>query len=345
MAADIKAKWGTFKMKFGKAYRNASEEAVRLRNFAAKLDEIAAHNERFARGEVSFELGVNDFSDLSDDEFRDRFLMKNLSAMLPRSQNIISSPVQPTDGGPIRNTPLARRNGSDELPGDVNWSVDWRQLDVITPIKNQGGCGSCYAFAALASVESAYAMRALNRGQKQIVDLSEQQVVDCSVNFKRGMNAGCRGGTGDVTFDWIASKGLVTEDRYGYSSGGNGQTGSCRIPGGGSYGRGLTYSMVAKDEMVMESVVGHQSPLFLPIDASCRSFSGYRSGILDDPSCTKVINHVVQLVGYGREGGKDYWSIKNSWGTGWGEQGFARIRRKTNQCGILTDYTTMVQLA
>lgn len=253
----------------------------------------------------SYWLGLNEFADLSHEEFKSKYL--GLRAEFPRSRDY---------SGEFRYRDVA----------DLPESVDWRKKGAVTHVKNQGACGSCWAFSTVAAVE----------GINQIVTgnlttLSEQELIDCDTTF----NSGCNGGLMDYAFAFIASNGgLHKEDDYPYLM----EEGTCEeqkedvdivtISG---------YEDVPeKDEESLLKALAHQ-PLSVAIEASGRDFQFYSGGVFNGP-CGTELDHGVAAVGYGSSKGLDYIIVKNSWGPKWGEKGYIRMKRNTGKteglCGI-----------
>merc|ERR1711972_1051668 len=206
-------------------------------------------------------------------------------------------------------------------------SVDWTTKGAVTPVKNQGQCGSCWSFSTTGALEGAWEI-----ATGKLVSLSEQQFVDCDK-----VDSGCSGGLMDNAFQYAEKNAICTEESYSYTGrGGTCKASSCTvgIPNGGVTG----FKDVAKDDMqaLMEAV--EKQPVSIAIEADKAAFQSYRSGILSS-SCGANLDHGVLLVGYGSEGGKDYWKVKNSWGTSYGENGYVRLLRGkggAGECGLLS---------
>jgi len=283
---------------------HADEFHLRYYNFKNNLDLIKAHNSK----QSSYKLAVNKFADMSSEEFRSKFLGYNFvdQAHL-RSKNV-----------------HVAANASVALPT----SVDWVASGAVTPVKDQGQCGSCWAFSTTGSVEGAHFL-----ATGSLVSLSEQQLVDCS--SAQG-NQGCNGGLMDNGFQYIISnKGICSESSYPYTA----ADGTCK-----TCSPVATISSFAdvtpNSESALQTAVAAR-PVSIAIEADQMVFQFYTSGVLDDASCGTNLDHGVLAVGYGHDSasGKDFWKVKNSWGASWGAQGYILIVRNVNgasarQCGL-----------
>jgi len=242
-------------------------------------------------------MGVNQFTDLTSKEFSDLYL-----GYLPR-QN---------DYGRSRNQHSAPQG---QVLAD---SLDWRTKGAVTPIKDQGQCGSCCVFSTTGSVEGANPLKSGN-----LQSLSEQQLVDCAGSSG---NQGCNGGLMDDAFEYIIkNKGIGSEASYPYTA----RDGKCKQVT--SVATVSKYTDVKKnDETDLMSAVNIE-PVSVAVDAE--SWQTYKRGVMTGP-CGKQLDHGVLLIGYGTDGSNDYWLVKNSWGTSWGESGTIRLVRNKNECGI-----------
>ncbi|XP_062230511.1 cysteine protease XCP2-like [Phragmites australis] len=292
--------------KYRKAYASFEEKLRRFEVFEDNLKHIDEINKKVS----SYWLGLNEFADLTHDEFKATYL-----GLRPSSS---SRDVDGEAEGSFRYEGVR----ADKVPK----AVDWRKKGAVTEVKNQGQCGSCWAFSTVAAVE----------GINQIVtgnltSLSEQELIDCSTDG----NNGCNGGIMDYAFSYIAgSGGLHTEEAYPYLM----EEGDCGQKAGS--GQVVTISgyedVPANDEQGLIKALAHQ-PVSVAIEASGRHFQFYSGGVFDGP-CGAELDHGVAAVGYGTSKGQDYIIVKNSWGSHWGEKGYIRMKRGTGKpeglCGI-----------
>merc|ERR1712055_1031570 len=298
----LNSQFNAFKQTHSKKYSDAFEEAYRKGIFAANLAKISQHNEEYAVGEHSWKMGVNQFADLTHDEF---MAMQTLR---------------------VPDMPKAKKPYQMESKVMAS-SVDWRDQGYVTAVKDQGQCGSCWSFGAVASIEAAHAEK-----YGSTVQMSEQQVVDCD-----NRNSGCNGGWYDTAWQYVSEEGGIdaTPD-YPYT----GREGSCNVLqnrfvsgvsgciGGPNYFCD-NHGLVGDEEQLKKML--NDRPIAVAVDAT--TFQFYHKGIMDCQSYHNL-NHAVFAVGY--EDGSHY-IVKNSWGHRWGELGYVRVGMGGNPCGI-ADY-------
>jgi len=301
-AVSFEESFSSWKNLHGKTYSSVQEHNYRLNVYKENLKFIEEHN----RKNLGFVVAMNHFGDLTSAEFGSKYNNMRINA-----SNIVQSEDAYYD-------PL--------FVGDD--TVDWRTKGVVTAIKNQGQCGSCWAFSTTGSVEGAWG---ISKGK--LVSLSEQNLVDCSTS--QG-NEGCNGGLMDYAFQYIMdNKGIDTEASYKYTA----RDGSCKFSAA-NVGSTITsfQDVTSGSEPSLQSAIQAKGPISVAIDASQSSFQFYHSGVYYEKSCSSTrLDHGVLAVGYGTQSGKDYYIVKNSWGTSWGAQGYILMsRNKQNNCGIAT---------
>jgi C1A family cysteine protease len=291
---DVDEHWAKFKLHFPKAHHKSHEHETRKANFHKVHKMITAHN----AANHSFQIEHNLFSDMHPEE-KKNFLGLKVPADHERSEWTPSTADR-------------------ALPA----SLDHRTSPCLAPVKNQGSCGSCYTFAAIAPLEFS---KCKQTGSPVI--LSEQQLVDCDT-----LDGGCNGGWYYNAWTYIQKTGGADRSNtYGYT----GAKGSCRYNAANVGARVASFSKIAANANAMMTALqaGPIAVAFNVVD----SLYQYRSGVYSDPSCTAspgYPNHAVTCVGYGTLGGQDYWVIRNSWGSGWGIGGYVLIKRGVNMCLI-----------
>ncbi|CAN0914025.1 Senescence-specific cysteine protease SAG39 [Linum grandiflorum] len=299
--AALRLKHEQWMTRYGRVYNSPSEKETRYQIFKHNVAFIDSSN---AVGNKSYKLGVNQFADLTNDEFK-------------ASRNGFKGHMCSPQHGPFRY----------ENVSAVPTTMDWRKKGAVTPIKDQGQCGSCWAFSTVGSVEG---IHQISTGK--LVSLSEQELVDCDT---KGEDQGCSGGLMDDAFKFIIqNKGLTTETNYPYDA----ADGTCNANKESRSAAKITgYEDVpANDEAALMKAVASQ-PISVAIDAGDSSFQFYSNGIFTG-ECGTELDHGVTAVGYGESGGMKYWLVKNSWGAQWGEAGYIRMQKdvtaKEGLCGI-----------
>lgn len=332
----------------GQNYTTPAEEKFRMKVFMENKAKVAKHNRRAHRGKHSYTLKMNKYGDLLHHEFVTKFtgFRNDLERKKPLLGATFISPANV------------------EIPDEV----DWRAKGAVTPIKDQGSCGSCWAFSAVSFYYISYSsdlklshtfffkQTGALEGQHfrktgKMVSLSEQNLIDCSESYG---NHGCNGGLMDFAFQYIKDNGGIdTEQSYPYE----GHDDTCRFQAKnvGATDKGFV-DLPEGDEEKLKEAVATIGPVSVAIDASHESFQFYAEGrftledshkrqiviilflkgVYDEPECDSgSLDHGVLVVGYGSDNGFDYWLVKNSWSTKWGDAGFIKMaRNKKNQCGI-----------
>jgi len=280
------------------------EKEKRFQIFKDNFRFIDEHN----AGNHTYKLGLNRFADLTNEEYRSKYLGTKMN----RKQKLSSR----------KSDRYAPRDGV-TLPD----SIDWRTKGAVAPVKDQGSCGSCWAFSTIAGVEG---INQIVTGD--LITLSEQELVDCDTSY----NEGCNGGLMDYAFEFIINNGGIDTDKdYPYT----GRDGRCD-----QYRKNAKVVSIdayedvpINNEKALLSAVANQ-PISVAIEGGGRGFQFYESGIFTG-RCGTDLDHGVAAVGYGTEKGVDYWIVRNSWGADWGEEGYIRMERNvagtsTGKCGI-----------
>lgn len=293
--------WEEYKTTFDKIYATPQEELTRKELFNTRVAEIGEHNRKFVAGQVTWEKGVNMFTDWTEEEFN-----QFSPSYLQENEQLFREDSKPV-----------------EFTSDPNVNVlpefDWREKRAVTEVKYQI-CGNCYIYASIVSLEAQYFLRT---GVLQ--DLSVQNIMDCGID-----SPSCGGGYVNNVFLYVERKGIMLRKDYPDENG----EGECRFDPKLSVmklkGRGLV-----NNETLMLEALQTKGPLGVDLYAS-KDFYSYKSGILSpDPDCAKNYpNHAVNIVGYGTSNGTDFYLIKNSWGKSWGDKGYLRVPRNVNFCGI-----------
>jgi len=299
ISGDVMSAFLNFQKTYGKSYSDA-EFTKRLEVFNNNLERVNKLNAEHILIGGEAVHGVTKFSDLTPEEFKSMYL-----TYVPRNESVHRPHLQ--------------------LDGPLSDSVDWRGRGAVTAVKDQGQCGSCWAFSATEAIESYFFLRSGN-----LVELSPQQITSCDK-----VDGGCNGGWPYRAYQYVmGAGGLERNDDYPYTSGSGGQTGQCKFDGskvvGGTRMNG--YTSIQQSEGQLQAALNN-GPASVCVAAD--AFQTYTGGILR--SCPGSIDHCVQAVGYDTDGG--FWIVRNSWATSWGEQGYIRIAMGQNLCQIAQDAT------
>ncbi|EGD77231.1 cysteine protease [Salpingoeca rosetta] len=292
-----------FKDKYNKVYESAEEEARRAAIFQESLDFIEKHNAEAAAGMHTYLVGVNEFADLTREEFRQHHVTR-----LPFDDDK-RDPVTATLHLDEHAVHAADSNGDSS-------GIDWRKRGAVTPVRNQGQCGNPAIFAAVEAVEG---MHAISSGN--LVELSTQQVIDCSGT------PGCSGGSLVSFFKYIARNGGLDSAADYPTSGAGGQCNKAKEARHVAKVGG--YSVVPPRNETKLAAAVFKMPVAVAIEADTPSFQMYTSGVYSGP-CGTQLDHAVLVVGYTDE----YWIVKNSWGASWGDQGYIMMKRGVGAAGI-----------
>jgi cathepsin F len=301
MQADnyIFSQFQQFLIKNNKTYNTVDEYIRRFSIFSTNYHRMEARTQEG----ISYTVGMTKFFDMTPEEFKATHL--NLKV------NLLKELVAHSTGV----------SGWKDAPA----SHDWRSEGAVGPVKDQGSCGSCWAFSAVGNLEGINQIKT-----KTLVNFSEQQLVDCDT-----ADSGCQGGLMENAYNYIKSAGgLMKQSDYAYT----GRDGTCKFDKtkAALKVKGFHFSET-QDEEQIKAFLASTGPLAVALNAEPLQF--YDGGILDlgaDECDPQGLNHGVTLVGYGTENGKGYWVLKNSWGQRWGEQGYFRLALGTGVCGVNT---------
>jgi len=288
-------------VKFEKTY--APEEFFyRFGVFKANMDFVDAHN----KGNNTYEVELNKFADLTTGEFKNIYL--GYKPELARNARVTKA---------LHELPMPSTYPSG--------SLDWTQKGAVTGVKDQGQCGSCWAFSTTGSMEGVIQIHF-----GHLTSLSEQELVDCSTSYG---NLGCNGGLMDNAFKYAEANGLCTEAAYPYTGVmGTCKKSSCTMSANSKI---TSYTDVTHTENALGAATDIE-PVSVAIEADQAGFQMYKSGVFSGV-CGQNLDHGVLVVGYGDSGSTPYWKVKNSWGTSWGMQGYILMIRNQDECGIANE--------
>jgi len=302
-----KEAFDAFIAKFGKAYETTEEYAMRLAIYVENRIRVAEMNREHSKATFA----LNEFADLTWEEFRKAYIGGFKPALDKQWEGLAHLGTHKYSGA--------------ALPTEV----DWTEKGAVTPVKNQGQCGSCWAFSTTGALEGAWEI-----ASGKLVSLSEQQLVDCSTE-----NNGCGGGLMDKGFAYVEKTDLCTEDSYKYAA----KAGKCAastcstgLPKGSVTG---FQDVETNDEQALMEAVS-KGPVSIAIEADHQAFQFYSGGVLKK-ACGTQLDHGVLLVGYGEKDGVKFWKVKNSWGATWGDSGYIELERENSpdgaagECGLL----------
>ncbi|TVU47980.1 hypothetical protein EJB05_07598, partial [Eragrostis curvula] len=285
----------------GRNYSTIEEHQHRFTIYKANLRKIENFNKKAHAEGRNYRLGEGPFSDMTDEEYASMFRRRGRSSIHTVGRHQV-------------------HDASSEIHDILPCIVDWREAGAVTPVKDQGDCGCCWAFAAIAALEGAYKIRT-----GKLLSLSAQHLVDCDA-----LDDGCEGGDSATAYQWIMDNGgIASEEDYPYSnktffSSTAGVCGSRKLP----YLVGITgFKFVApnNEEALMAAVA--RQPVTVPINAEAPEFRDYKSGIYDGP-CGVLLTHEITIVGYGETcEGNRFWIGKNSWGPNWGIDGYIHLKK------------------
>ena len=312
--------WQQFKQNFIRTFESKEEENKRKVIFCETLQTVAQHNLEFQNGKVTFKMGINKFADSTFEEFHELYARDPVD----EPDDVYEKMKQSVE------TVLISKS-IDEID-NVPKNFDWRDRGAVTEVKDQGSCGSCYAFGAIGVLESRWFIETGN-----LTEFSVQEIVDCTASYQ---NYDCNGGRPGPSIAYVKDHGINFEADYPYE----GKVGKCRKQKNKinfklrGYGVAIANDKIFDDDKVLKSTLVTQGPLAIFLNIDHESFMRYSSGIYFEPKCSSRTTHVTLLVGYGKTGqDQDYWIIKNSFGRQWGEGGYIRIaRNRGNDCEART---------
>ncbi|XP_063803105.1 cathepsin K-like isoform X2 [Pseudophryne corroboree] len=308
----LDSEWEQWKRTYQKQYNGKAEELVRRLIWEKNYKLITSHNLEYSQGMHTYEMAMNRLGDMTNEE-----VVSTMTGLKVPTQNRARNITSDDDEGLVA------------LPD----TIDYRKKGYVSPVRNQGSCGSCWAFSSVGALEGQH-----KKKTGKLVILSPQNLVDCVTK-----NDGCGGGFMTNAFEYVRdNKGIDSEEAYPYV----GEDEACNYTLAGKAAKCKSYKEVLKgSEKALKKAVGTVGPVSVGIDASLSSFQFYSKGIYYDETCdAENINHAVLAVGYGVQKKSKFWIVKNSWGEEWGNKGYVLMARdKGNACGIanLASYPLM----
>jgi len=293
-----------FQHKYGKVYANSEDFEMRFSIFKSNV----ARAGKLQQKDPLTKYGVTKFMDMTPDEFKNIVLMKRTIPNNRTKKNLFKG-----------DTPL--------IPEGTTF--DWRNKgNVVTPVYNQAQCGSCWAFSITENIESQWALAG-----NALTQLSMQQVVSCDTN-----DDGCGGGDPPTAYEYvIGAGGLESYADYPYTSE-NGDSGSCNFQSSDIVAHISSFTTIGSEQQA-QSYLTSNGPLSVCVDAS--SWQYYNGGIITTSSdCGTSLDHCVMITGYGVQDGTNYWWVRNSWGTDWGQSGYLQVQSMQDVCGIAQEITS-----
>jgi len=309
----IYKEWDDWKREYAPKYASNEEESKRFRIFAENKRTVLKLNKMTANDPDGARFGLNQFADLTPDEFAAMYLHE-IPSDFPRGKFL----------------PPTKKTLKD-YPKEKNWVED----GAVTEVKNQGNCGSCWSFSVTGNMEGVYKVA---KGELPV--LSEQQLVDCDhdcMQYKgeKVCDSGCDGGLMPNAMAYAIREGVTTEEKYPYKA----KEGTCVYNQSQALYHFSDWRAVNGTDVDMIAALNDIGPLSVGVDATLWQF--YISGIFS-VICGTTLNHGVLLAGYGEHNGKEYWLIKNSWGASWGEKGYLRLIREKDKCGVDNFVNTII---
>lgn len=315
VAAD-NSDWKAYKSTFNKIYPDAATESRALECYRENLKEIEILQNQNSQAQ----FGENPYTDQCYEDFlRERTM------------------------GPVPDGVCYKSPGPPPYPGPVDKSkpTDWRDKGYVNAVKNQGACGSCWSFSAVANMEAAWFRKTGN-----LLTLAEQELVSCDVG---GQDNGCNGGGPDTAFGWIIKNGgIATEADYPYT----GKDDKCNSAAAKKHAAKFSKfdfldTQRGKNETVLLAALQNEQPISIYLDAT-KAWHNYKGGIVTSSSCgasSGSVNHAVAIVGYGGSGNNAYWIVRNSWAASWGESGYIRLAFGQNTCNLATCFASYITAA